>query len=93
MSTENLRDKEFEKSVLEFIQAFELVFDNDWEHTKSILENDKNGIYIENDRTFLNPLSPSDDEGNNWWNRGKLLSKYRNLKEELLRRGLYTQWD
>lgn len=59
-----------------FMQSFELVFDGDWEHTQLMLQ-DESGTTIDTKGTFLSPTV--DDESNNWWNRGNLLTEYRNL--------------
>lgn len=68
--------KNLESIVRDFIISFEVVFDNDWEHTKCSIE-DNSSI----NGTFLNPKV--DDESNNWCNRGLLLHSYRRLKKIL----------
>ena len=81
------------KVVQEFIDAFEEVFDRDWEHTKSML-----GIHAETAEqkkaaavmglevipmiaeggTFVHPKV--EDEVEDWGSRGRLLAAYRALK-------------
>lgn len=69
--------EELNQLISDFMISFDLVFDNDWDHTKSCLE--KSQYYIEGQGTFIKPLVQ--DEGNNWSNRGYLLTSYRNLVE------------
>jgi hypothetical protein len=71
-------DAELQKTLKEFLDAFEQVFDKDWNYTKEQL-----GIYdveisISSDGTFLNPKIENETE--DWGHRGKLLTEYRKLK-------------
>ena len=84
---------ESENLLAEFLEAFEDVFDKDWQHTKEMLgilketaeqrqSAEAMGLeavhMIEREGTFLNPRV--DDETEDWGNRGRLLSLYRKLK-------------
>ncbi|HLP50067.1 MAG TPA: hypothetical protein VK154_04240 [Chitinophagales bacterium] len=86
-------DKEFKQAVTEFLEAFEEVFDKDWDYTKEQLgawaeteqqrqerlKNPDDGIYpIHPEGTFINPRT--EDEFSDWGYRGNLLEKYRQLK-------------
>ena len=64
-----------------FLSLFELVFNDDWEMTHGCITNP---LFISEHGTFLDP--EVDDEGNNWANRGALLSAYRELKSRLKER-------
>lgn len=83
-----------EKLMQEFIDAFEEVFDRDWDYTKEMLgihgeteEQKRNSAemglesipVVADDGTFINPKV--DDEVEDWGNRGKLLHLYRELKK------------
>ena len=61
----------------EFLSAFELVFEDDWEFTQGCMEQSE--YFISEDGTFINPRV--EDEGNNWANRGSLLESYRELSK------------
>lgn len=75
-------DKELSNAAAEFVHYFELVFDNDWEHTKSKVQEPEH--YIKG--TFANRAV--DDEENNWSSRARILEAYRHLKALLEARGL-----
>jgi hypothetical protein len=77
-------DQELTEAVADFAGSFELIFDEEWEHSKACLM--EAGHYIEPDGTFLNPGVA--DESNNWANRGSLLANYRRLKHLLEARGM-----
>ena len=92
----HMSTKEIDKALQEFLQAFEDVFDEDWQYTKEMLcINDETeeqkatalelgleAIEIISERgTFLKP--GVDDETEDWGARGNLLSKYRELKKLL----------
>ena len=79
-----------------FLNAFEEVFDHDWQFSKEMMgirdlsEKDKEqdramGLesieVISSEGTFLNPNV--DDEIEDWGNRRALLQAYRQLKESL----------
>jgi len=70
---------EFQEALAAFLDGFKLVFDHDWDLTKSRLAEDSSHWYISKDGTFLRPKVR--DESNNWANRGSLLDSYRNLLE------------
>jgi len=87
---------DLKNKVASFLEAFEYVFDRDWEYTKEMLgvmedtdeqiENSKKlGLeivsIISRDGTFLNPKV--DDKTEDWGHRGDLLKKYRDLKEAI----------
>lgn len=72
------RDNTFERLVSEFVFGTESIFDFDWNHTKSCLEDDNMKYFISPEGTFLNPNIT--DEGNNWGNRPAFLKAYRRLK-------------
>ena len=72
----------YEDLVVDFLDAFELVFDADWQMTKDCLADPTH--LISNEGTFLNPQVA--DEANNWHNRGALLAAYRNLRKMVPRR-------
>ena len=63
-------------STESFLNAFELVFDLDWDMTKNCIAD--SGYLISESGTFLRPMV--NDESNNWANRGSLLEEYRNLR-------------
>lgn len=67
-----------------FVSMFELVFDNDWEVSKSILTDPKH--FIDDSGTFIWPLV--DDECNDWANRGSLLAAYRDLLQCMEKSGM-----
>jgi hypothetical protein len=82
--------------VLQFLDAFEEVFDRDWDHTKSMLgisdetkeqrqASEEAGLEsiptIAEDGTFIHPKV--EDEVEDWGNRARLLHTYRSLKDEL----------
>ena len=64
-----------------FLDSFDLVFDNDWDKTKSCMEDSE--YFISAAGTFVHPQV--DDESNNWANRGSLLEHYRELRNCMLR--------
>jgi len=79
--------------VKDFLEAFEDVFERDWAYTKQMLgiveesaEQKRaaaaSGLetipIVAGDATFLSPKV--DDEAEDWGNRGKLLARYRTLK-------------
>lgn len=74
--SENLR--ELETAISNFVTSFELVFDNDWQVTKNCITDQ---YFIKEGYTFIEP--GVNDESSNWWNRGSLLSAYRDLVEVL----------
>ena len=85
-------DNELKDSIIKFLEAFEQVFDKDWDYTKEQLgvvketedqkQNSINALlqtihFISPDGTFINPKVK--DEVNNWGHRPKLLIEYRKL--------------
>ena len=66
-----MSDQEFEKAVVEFVGAFEVVFRYDWPYTKVRIGDEEKGA------TFIEP--GLEDETDNWGARGALLEKYRAL--------------
>lgn len=70
--------RDFIQAALDFVEAFETVFDEDWDHTRVSLGADTAEMgFIAPTGTFLKP--GVEDESNNWGNRGYLLSMYRRL--------------
>lgn len=67
---------EFEQVLARFTSSFELVFGNDWDHTKANVADE---YFVSDGGTFVNP--GVQDESNNWANRGSLLTSYRRLRE------------
>jgi hypothetical protein len=64
----------------EFLDNFKLMFNNDWEYTKSMIKQD-NAELITGDGTFLEPGVESESDG--WANRSALLESYRELVDYL----------
>lgn len=86
-------DNELSKRIQDFLWAFELVFDNDWDYTKlSILDE-----YLISDKgTFINPFPGkhfTGGKGDNWANRSHLLAAYRELKAFAISEGIYNPDD
>ncbi len=77
-------DDDLVEATADFVDLFELVFDKDWEMTRSILADPEH--FIDPDGTFLEP--EIDDESNNWGNRGSLLASHRRLRTLLNKRGI-----
>jgi hypothetical protein len=75
--------QELQVALTEFMDSFQLVFDQDWDKTEHSI---REGGYING--TFLNP--EVEDESNNWWNRGSLLWKYRELHRLMNELGIPT---
>ena len=86
MSAVTQHDSEFDDILCEFMNSLELVFKNDWEFTKGILNGENSEYFIEADADFLDP--GVHDESNNWANRGAFLSSYRDLVDAMTSRGL-----
>ena len=63
-------------ALRQFVSCFQLVFDHDWDYTRTQIE-DPEGWFIDKEGTFIDPMVG--DEENNWANRGSLLSAYRHL--------------
>lgn len=76
-SKQKYKTELFERLVADFIFGTEAMFDWDWDHTKSCLENGNMKYFISHDGNFLNPNI--DDEANNWGNRPAFLNSYRKL--------------
>lgn len=81
---------EFLSALMSFWYSFEAVFgEADWPTTLDNLQ-DYAKYLIDPNGTFLEPCV--DDESNNWWNRGSLLSSYRRLKQQIeLRQFIVTE--
>jgi hypothetical protein len=69
-----IKDPQLEAAIVRFVEAFALVFDNDWEMTKDRICDPS---YVTPSGTFISP--GVSDESNNWANRGNLLDSYRRL--------------
>lgn len=67
--------KELNQLISDFLTAFDVIFNIDWEHTKTCLEDSQH--FISPTGTFVEPRV--DDESNNWGNRPSLLETYRKL--------------
>jgi hypothetical protein len=78
---EALMKEELMTSVLDFLEEFELVFDNDWPHTCGMLRIPEDNLGVAPSGTFIEPHV--DDEGNNWGGRAGLLNSYRKLRQAL----------
>lgn len=76
-SKQKYKSELFEKLVADFIFGTEAMFDWDWSHTKSCLEDGNLKYFISSDGNFLNPNV--EDEANNWGNRPAYLNSYRKL--------------
>lgn len=91
-----MKNSDFDKSLLEFLESFEEVFDRDWAYTKEMLgiaaevetEEQKQALQQMGLETIylISPdgtfINPKiDDETEDWGNRGKLLKAYRKLKK------------
>ena len=63
------------EAIDKFASMFELVFDHDWQTTRTNME--ESSHLIDRKGTFLRPRVG--DEDNNWANRGALLGAYRHL--------------
>lgn len=66
----------FEKLVNRFMFSMELIFQDDWEHSKLCLENMKS--FISENGDFLNPKV--ENEESEWGNRALFLNDYRKLR-------------
>lgn len=86
-------DNELNKRIQDFLIAFELVFDIDWDYTKlSILDE----YLISEKATFINPFPDeyfTGGKGDNWGNRSSLLAAYRELKAFAIGEGIYNPDD
>lgn len=69
----------FEQLVTDFIAGTEIVFDWDWEHTKSCLDSSIRNAFISDEGSFLNPNVQNEDS--DWGNRITFLESYRRLRE------------
>lgn len=72
-----------------FLSAFELVFNNDWDFTKSSILDE---YLISQHGTFLDPFPGkhfTGGKGDNWANRSYLLAAYRELKAFAISEGIY----
>lgn len=82
------RAGDFQRALLGFLTAFDLVFGYDWDFTRSILQSDGLEWYIRDGHCFLEPGVK--DESDNWANRGGLLATYRQLTAVMRQMGLRT---
>jgi hypothetical protein len=86
-------DKELKESVQDFLAMFELVFEGDWDHTKSCIVDSS---FISSAGSFLSPPpwnNCRDPKGSNWSNRAALLSAYDRLKNKAIKQGCYKPYD
>lgn len=74
------QQEELQRTLSEFVGAFEVVFRYDWEYTKTMIGDEEAGA------TFIEP--GLEDETNDWGARGALLEKYRLLVEAMKKNGL-----
>jgi predicted AlkP superfamily pyrophosphatase or phosphodiesterase len=81
------RDEKLDRAYRRFVNVFEIVFKEDWEHSKGCLQNID--AYVAPGGTFLNPLQ--DDEDANWSARKSLLEAYRDVVEVMNARGIYDE--
>jgi hypothetical protein len=82
-----MSDQELKNRLTRFMETFELVFEHDWEFSKSCLTDEMQKYFIEEKGTFLSPKVS--DEDNNWANRGSLLHEYRQLVEAMKAQDIY----
>lgn len=66
----------FEKLVNRFVFSTELIFEEDWEHSKLCLENLES--FISENGNFLNPKVANEES--EWGNRALFLNDYRRLR-------------
>ena len=78
-------DKDLLHAAAEFVLRFESVFDNDWSHTKHMIQEREALIK----GTFANP--GVEDEENDWSDRARVLEAYRHLKALLEARGISSR--
>jgi hypothetical protein len=71
---------ELQTAMCQFIGAFEIAFRYDWEYTKDMIGDEKEGA------TFIEP--GLEDEEEDWASRGELLEKYRRLVSIMKQQGL-----
>lgn len=88
-------ESELISRVTRFLDAFELVFDHDWDFTKGTICDDKEfrECFIAEKGTFLDPFPGehfTGGKGDNWGNRSHLLSDYRELRAFMISEGLYN---
>ncbi len=79
----------FEKLVSNLINSFELIFDIDWDYTKSCLRGDYIDYLVSPNGTFIHPKI--EDEGDNWMNRPNLLNAYRQLDAFMRENNIYAK--
>ena len=77
-------------ALTEFMQNFELVFGDDWEHTLASINADPS-VFIKQDGSFLSPQVS--DESSDWFSRGNLLTSYRYLVALMKSVGIYKSYD
>lgn len=77
LETNTEKTKALYERLSSFLSNFHNVFDHDWEHTRSCLEDVMQDCFISSAGNFINP--EVDDEHNNWSSRGALLASYREL--------------
>ena len=63
--------------LADLLLALSVVFDEDWDHTESCLQEENVKFFIAAGGTFLNPDIPESEWPNNWWNRAPLLHIFR----------------
>ena len=78
-----MQDERLQAALNRFLDSFEHVFHDDWEHTKGCLRNPSSFACEE---SFLYPAT--DDEGNNWCSRKCLLSSYRELVSLMMKQAV-----
>ena len=81
-------DKEFEETLYKFLESFEVVFDEDWGHTRDCLSPENIDGHIGGPAgTLLTPaVADVRSIGTNWSNHRALLESYARLIELLLER-------
>jgi hypothetical protein len=83
--------RKFEHLVNAFIGSTILLFDMDWEHTKSCFGDHIIDCFISKNHSFLSPGVV--DEGNDWGNRPAFLNSYRALKYFMEENGIINLSD
>ncbi len=77
---------ELQQALTRFVEAFEEVFERDWEYARAMLAPANLDSFIAPGGTFLNP--GVEDEVEDWGARAELLTRYRELRRVMHRYGI-----
>jgi hypothetical protein len=66
-------------------EAVWLLFDNDWEHTNAMMQQEWIAYYVGPNETFLTAANSAQEDANNWANRLSFLNAYRDAVAHLMR--------